>query len=314
MSIEADVGTSSAARAVAPATPAQTRPFAWSVRRELWEHRSSWIAPLAAAGFVLFGFSLSLMRMSHASRVISSLPPDKQAAIRMIPYGIAIAAIVLTSVIVGISYCLGTLNNERRDRSILFWKSMPVSDLTTVLAKASIPLAVLPLIAFVVICATQLVMLLVNTGAALANGHDAAQLWTAMPLLRVWPLVFYILATLALWYAPIYGWLLVVSGWARRGAFLWATLPLLALCVVEKLAFYTSWFGDLLKYRLGGSFHEAFVDQGPHPFGLHNKMNFHLPQADPAKFFSAPGLWLGLAAAAALFALAIYLRRRRELV
>ena len=55
-------------------------------------------------------------------------------------------------------------------------------------------------------------------------------------------------------------------------------MPLLALCVVEKLAFDTSWFGDLLKYRLGGNFHEAFVDQGPHPFGLHNKMNFHLPQ------------------------------------
>jgi ABC-2 type transport system permease protein len=190
---------------------------------------------------------------------------------------------------------------------------MPVSDLTTVLAKACIPLIVLPLIAFAVICATQLVMLLLNSAAMLANGHDTAPLWSAMPLLRVWPLVFYILATLALWYAPVYGWLLVVSGWARRGAFLWATLPPLALCVVEKLAFDTTWFGGLLKYRLGGSFHEAFVDQGPHPFGQH-QMNFHLPQADPARFFSSPGLWLGLAAAAALFALAIYLRRRRELV
>ena len=314
MSIEADIGTSSAARADAPATPAQTRPFAWSVRRELWEYRSSWIAPLAAAGFVLFGVSMGLMRMTHTSRMISSLPPEKQAAIHMIPYAIAAAAIGLTSTIVAISYCLGTLNNERRDRSILFWKSMPVSDLTTLLAKASLPLVVLPLIAFVVICATQLVMLLLGAGAQLAGAHDSAQGWGTAPLFHMWPLLFYILATLTLWYAPIYAWLLVVSGWARRGAFLWATLPPLALCVVEKLAFDTSYAWDLVRYRLGGSFHEAFVDSGPHPFGMHNKMTFHLPQADPAKFFSAPGLWLGLAVAAALFALAVYLRRRRELV
>jgi ABC-2 type transport system permease protein len=285
----------------------------WSVRRELWEHRSSWIAPLAAAGFVLFGVSMSLMRMAHTSRMISKLSPEKQAAIHMIPYAIAAAAIILTSTIVAISYCLGTLNNERRDRSILFWKSMPVSDLTTVLAKASVPLVVLPLIAFVVTCATQLVMLLLGAGAQLAHGHDSAQSWATVPLHLMWAFDFYVLVTLALWYAPVYGWLLVVSGWARRGTFLWATLPLLALCVVEKLAFDTSWFADLVKYRLGGSFHEAFVDQGPHPFGQH-QMNFHLPQADPAKFFTSPGLWLGLAAAAALFALAIWLRRRRELV
>jgi len=228
MSIEADVGTSPAARAVAPATPAQTRPFAWSVRRELWEYRSSWIAPLAAAGFVLFGVSMGLMRMTHASRMISSLPPEKQAAIHMIPYAIAAAAIGLTSTIVAISYCLGTLNNERRDRSILFWKSMPVSDLTTLLAKASLPLVVLPLIAFVVTCTTQLVMLLLGAGAQLAHGtilHKRGQPYLCISCGH---------STSTFWprsrsgNAPIYAWLLVVSGWARRGAFLWATLPPLA--------------------------------------------------------------------------------------
>ncbi|HEY2445816.1 MAG TPA: hypothetical protein VGI20_08790 [Rhizomicrobium sp.] len=308
MSIEADAGNSPIARTAALA---QTRPFAWSVRRELWEYRSSWIAPLAAAGFALFGFSMSLMRMTHASRMISAMSPDKQAALRMIPYAIAAAAIILTTTVVGISYCLGTLNNERRDRSILFWKSMPVSDLTTLLAKASVPLVVLPLIAFATICATQLVMLVLNGTAHLARGPDSAPPWTAIPLLQVWPLVFYILATLALWYAPIYGWLLVVSAWARRGAFLWATLPWLALVVVEKLAFDTSYVGDLVKYRLGGSFHEAFRGAGPHSFMPH-KESWRMPQMDPAGFFSTPGLWSGLAVAVALFALAVWLRRRRE--
>ena len=57
-------------------------------------------------------------------------------------------------------YCLDALYGERRDRSILFWKSLPVSDLTTVLSKASIPIVVLPLLTFAVTVATQLIMLL----------------------------------------------------------------------------------------------------------------------------------------------------------
>ena len=47
---------------------------------------------------------------------------------------------MLTAMVVGLFYCLDALNGERRDRSILFWKSLPVSDTTAVLAKASIPL------------------------------------------------------------------------------------------------------------------------------------------------------------------------------
>jgi len=310
MSIGAEAGTSPAAGEAAQAAPSQTRLYLWSLRREIWENRSIWIAPLCAAGFVLFGFTISLFRMTHTLQQISKMPPDAQTAFRMIPFGIAVAAVMVTTVIVGVFYCLGTLYNERRDRSILFWKSMPVSDVTTVLAKASVPLVVLPLIGFVVIFATELVMILLDSAGWLATGRDSASLWAQIPLLRIWLLAFYGFVTLSLWYAPVYAWLLVLSAWARRGPFLWAVLPPLAIGVVEKLAFDTSWFLDQLKWRLGGNFHEAFVALPPHKKGVH--VTFQWPVPDPLKFITSPGLWAGLVAAAALLALAVWLRRRRE--
>ncbi|HEY5049058.1 MAG TPA: hypothetical protein VII49_13670 [Rhizomicrobium sp.] len=296
--------------APSPAAVHQTRPFFWSVRREVWENRAIWIAPLTAAGFVLFGVAIGLLRRPHVLQKISQMPPDAQAAIHLIPYGIAILAILATTTIVALFYCLGALYNERRDRSILFWKSMPVSDLTTVLAKASVPLVILPLLAFVVICATQLVMLLLGAAAALASAPGAAPLWASVPLLRMWGLLFYALVTLTLWNAPLYGWLLVISAWARRGPFLWAILPPFAIAIVETLAFETSHFADFVAYRLHGGVGEAFVSLPHH--AKNAKMNFQWPVPDPAKFFSTPGLWFGLLAAAALLALAVWLRRRRE--
>ncbi len=133
---------------------------------------------------------------------------------------------MVTAFIVGIFYCLDALHGERRDRSILFWKSLPVSDLTTVLSKASIPLVVLPLLAFV-----DHRRHAVDHAAAeqpwscWASGLSVATLWTHLPLFQMsLMLLYHLLAVHGLWYAPIYGWLLLVSGWARRAPFLWACL------------------------------------------------------------------------------------------
>lgn len=108
----------------------------------------------------------------------------------------------------------------------------------------------------------------------------------------------------ALWFAPIYGWLLLVSAWARRLPLLWAVLPLFALAVVEGIASEGARFGSLLKYRVAGAMAEAFAaDYGAQ--GLDWPLT-------PGRFLTAPGLWLGLAFAALCLAGAARLRRRRE--
>jgi ABC-2 type transport system permease protein len=280
-----------------------TRPFYWSVRRELWEHRALFVAPLAAAGVVLFGFLISAINLPHFRQAVMSLSTAKRAVMASIPYHIAAMAILATGLIVGVLYALGALHNERRDRTILFWKSLPVSDLTTVLSKASIPLVVLPVILFVIILALQLVMLAVNTVVLLANGMGPPTAELLLP--RMTLVLVYGLVVIALWYAPLWGWLLLVSAWARRTPFLWAFLPPLALIVLERIAFNTSHFGELLAYRLGG-FEQAFgaASRGAEMGGL--------PQPDPLRFLSNPDLWTGLGVAAAFLAAAVWVRRYRE--
>ncbi len=281
-----------------PATSAP-RPMYWSVRRELWENRSVYIAPLIVAAVVLVGFLISTITVP---RRIGGLSP---LDLVLMPYTIPASMILLTGFIVGVFYCLDALNGERRDRSILFWKSLPVSDLTTVLSKASIPLAVQPLLSFAVALATQLVVLLLSTVVLLLNGIDPAVLWTRLPLQM--PLVmFYGLIVHVLWFAPIYGWLLLVSAWARRATFLWAALPFFAAFAIEKVAFGTSGVASMLKYRLEGAMVEAFVDNAARVPIL------RLSQLDPFGFLSSPGLWIGLVFAAACLAAAVRLRRSRE--
>jgi ABC-2 type transport system permease protein len=280
-----------------------TRPFYWSVRRELWEHRALFVAPLAAAGVVLFGFLISAINLPHFRQAVMSLSMAKRVMVASIPYHIAAMAILATGLIVGVLYALGALHNERRDRTILFWKSLPVSDLITVLSKASIPLVVLPVILFVIILALQLVMLAVNTVVLLANGMGPPTAELLLP--RMTLVLAYGLVVIALWYAPLWGWLLLVSAWARRTPFLWAFLPPLAFIVLERIAFNTSHFGELLAYRLG-TFDQAF---GPASRGA--EMG-GLPQPDPVRFLSNPDLWTGLGVAAAFLAAAVWVRRYRE--
>ncbi|HEX5720201.1 MAG TPA: ABC transporter permease [Thermoanaerobaculia bacterium] len=284
----------------------EPRPMYWSVRRELWENRSVYFAPLIVAAVFLFGFLISTVTLPRRMDALSALDPAQQRSMVFMPYSIAASMILLTGFVVGVFYCLDALNGERRDRSILFWKSLPVSDLTTVLSKASIPLAVQPLLSFAVALATQLAVLLLSTAVLLVNGINPATLWARLPLLQMSLVMLYGLTVHVLWFAPIYGWLLLVSGWSRRAAFLWAALPFFTIAVVEKMAFGTSHFASMLRYRLGGAMVEAFTDNAAKVPIL------RFSQLDPVKFLSSPGLWIGLVFAAACLAAAVRLRRSRE--
>ncbi len=293
----------------APEVMAATRPMYWSVRRELWENRSIYIAPLLVTAVVLFATLISMIGLPKRMRAVPTLDPAKQHAAVVTPFSMAPAPIMLATLFVAVFYCLDALHGERRDRSILFWKSLPVSDRTTVLSKASIPLVVLPLIAFVLSVATLVIMLFLSTAVLLLNGLSPVRLWSELRFVQEPVIMLYGLTVHALWFAPIYGWLLLVSAWARRATLLWAVLPLLAVSAVEKIAFNTWSFMSMLQYRVGGAMKEAFAFTPKHGTG---EVLDQLIQLDPAKFLTRPGLWVGLAFAAACLAAAVRLRRNRE--
>jgi ABC-2 type transport system permease protein len=280
------------------------RPFLWSVRRELWENRSIYVAPLIAAGVFLFGCLVSARRLAVWLRHIDASDQSRAAATYAAPF-FGDMVILLTALVVAVFYCLGALHNERRDRSILFWKSLPVSDLTTVAAKASIPLVVLPVISLAIALVTHLIVVGLNT-AVLASVGLAPQGPTQLPVLDQIGMLIYGVFTLTLWHAPAYAWFLLVSVWARRAPFLWAFGLPIAATIFEMVAFGTSVIGSFFWKRLAPGINEAFSATHSGPGGV------ILPQIDLIGFFGNPGLWIGLVVAAALLAGCVWLRRYRE--
>ena len=281
-----------------PADMATPRPFYWSVRRELWENRSIYVAPLVVAAVALLGFCLSSIAgiWETALRLDPAHPQQ--------PYEIAAGLMMLTGIVVSVFYCLDALHGERRDRSILFWKSLPVSDATTVLAKASIPLVVLPALIIAITVAMQWLMLLVSSAVLLASGQSVTELWRNLSFLRMsWLLLYHILTAHTLWPAPVYCWLLLVSGWPRRATFLWAALPLVAIAGVEQIGFRTWHFASLVAGRLIGAA-PTVASRSPEMFPTDP-----MTHVAAGSFLSSPGLWGGLAVAAIFLAAAVRLRR-----
>jgi ABC-2 type transport system permease protein len=280
----------------------------WSVRRELWENRAIYLAPLIVAALVLVGFGLSLFTLPARMRAASTLdPPDLRAAIEQ-PYVIAAIVLMAVDLLVAVFYCVDALYGERRDRSILFWKSLPVSDLTTVLAKASIPVLVLPLVTLVATVVTQGIMLLASSAVLAANGMSAATLSAQRPFLEMSRInLGHILMLHGIWYAPFYAWLLLVSAWATRLPFLWATLPPVVIGIVERIAFNSTHFATLVATHLVGG---PSLSPGESDTASGMTMEMLAPH-QLRDFLVRPGLWGGLAVTAVFLLAAVRLRRQR---
>ncbi len=282
------------------------RLIAWSVRRELWENRAILVTPLAVASLALLGFLLRIPFLPGDMRASFALDPSDRAIDLAKPFGFVSLAVIAAATLVGIVYCLGALHNERRDRSILFWKSLPVSDRITVLAKFLVPLVVLPLVTATTVIALQLALLLLSSIVLVLDGIGPVPLWKGVPLFHLDVVLLYGVATLSAWYAPVYAWLLLVSGWARRVVFLWAILPPLALCLVEKIALRSNNVAHALGARLGGSVFAAYSPARPGQ-GFAGQC----PRLDIAGFLGTEALWTGLATSVVLLAASVWLRRRR---
>ena len=312
MSSEVDTMSTAAA---APATEADaafpwTRTFYWSVRRELWEHRGIYLAPLAVAAFAIFVHLLSAVAIAPGERAAILANPARAREF-MAPYNAVSGVIVIAGLLVGVLYSAGALHGERRDRSILFWKSLPVSDTTTVLAKAAVPLLVLPLIILALVVTANTATIVLQSFVWSLQGFDPRALWAQVDLPFLWLSLAYGLPFMALWYAPIYAWLLLISAWAPRWPFLWAAAPLAAALIVEHTALSTTaahW--GVERYLGGGVLQPYIVGEG---YWSKSLLEFDwvesLSQLEPARLYSQPMLWIGVALAAAFLFGAARLRR-----
>ena len=278
-----------------------TRPFLTLVRRELWEHGSLVWAPLAMAVTIIVVSLVSVMVKTSVDIDLGEDRPlpelfgdaEKQRGI----FSLVMAGLVLPQLLVAFVvvffYLLDGLFTERRDRSILFWKSLPVSDTKTVLSKLFVALVAMPLWSW----ALSLVVGLVVFGvlATQVSGTPAAGLgtWHGGTWLTVQAAMLGKMAIAALWYLPVAGWLLWVSVLAKRAPFLWATLPFLVLSLAERIALGSNVVGAMVAQRLFG-FREEVSLMSEFPL------------------LASPALWIGVAVGAALVYAAIRVRRRSD--
>jgi len=274
----------------------RTSPFYWSAQKELWENRYLSILPLAIAGVALVAFLVTTL-----GRALATPDLAQRRAVLTEPDHFVTALIMGAAFIAGIFYSLEALHGERRDRSILFWKSLPVSDLTTVLSKLSIPLVFLPLFSFVIVLGIESSMLCISSLALRANSMSAGPLWRSF-FQSMGMLIYHLITVHILWYAPVYAYLLLVSGWAKRAVFLWAALPGLVIFAIEKMVFGTTHFLGYLGYRLSG----------PEPFDMEAASNTPITAMSHlslVRFLTTPGMWGGIVFAAIFIFGAVRLRR-----
>ena len=288
----------------------------WSLKRELWEHRAVYVAPAVIAAVALFGTGLSALWLPAALRRLDSQGAGTSDALTS-PYAFIAFSVLMTGMIVALFYASAALHAERRDRSLLFWKSLPVSDRTAVMAKFAVPMLVAPVVIFATVIVAQLALLAWSSLVVMASGLSPELLWRRLDLSVMWVVLPYGLIVNALWQAPLYAWLMLVSAWARRVPFLWALAPFVILVMLEATVgaaaraagagARTSPIADFMGSRLLGGFAEAFsVD------GRASEAIDRIGQLNPVRTFTSPELWGGLIAAALLLAAAIWLRRRRE--
>jgi ABC-2 type transport system permease protein len=321
----------------------------WLLRREFWEHKGGFVwAPLIAAlimvvlvgGVVGYGIASGTMHgdsisiqvdgeqvdSTSISRGVTAEQRARMASLAAHNYIAVGAPIFIVLPIVAFFYCLAALYDDRRDRSILFWKSLPISDADTVLSKLVTVLVLAPLITIGIATAAALAILLL---AGIATSHHGLSLFGAVlsnvnfylaPLYLVGMLPVYIL-----WALPTAGWLMLVSSWARSKVFLWAVgVPLIAAVLLKWLDFllgatggvtiHADWIiNNVLETMLLGLIPGTwFMNGGAVPVPTHSGVDMLTMLGYSWSTLAEPALWAGVVAGVAMIAAAIRLRRWRD--
>lgn len=236
--------------------------YKWLLKREFWEHKGGffWTPAVVGALMTLFlaasmfigiavknkhGMQINGEQVTNLGAVVS--PEHKAQAIDAIANGYmgTSAPLWMVMAFVVFFFCLGNLFDERKDRSVLFWKSLPISDTQTVLSKAAMALVGAPLLTFAFALATSvLALLIIALGSSLSGLHifggllASAATWVSpVEMLAMLPVY-------VVWALPTVGWLMMVSSWARTKVFLWAVgAPVLAVALL-------AWFNAMFDFNL----------------------------------------------------------------
>jgi len=299
-------------------------PFKALMLREYWENRRAiFMTPLIITGLsmVLIIISMGLFGAAiHVDGNSFTLGEiiDKMSAQDAEELSRNINHLLLASsvpIMIGVWFCmvftaLGSLYDERKDSSILFWKSMPVSDFQTILSKILTVTVVIPVVAICFTLIFQIFLLIVGSFYTIGTDYSAWDLlWasTNMPMLVINEIIY--MAMFSLWALPVFGWFMVASVIAKRTPLLVATIPVALLALVEGLFFHSEHLIRFVGMRLMG----AHILKNEGGFGSSFSSFDPSSTMDILRSSGDPAFWIGLSIAAALFYGAILLRKRSSL-
>jgi len=300
--------------------------FVGLLKRELREHPALYTGPLAVNLFIAISALLLVARavgsvenLRSIVGAISMADTSTFEAGRNALIASPVAAVLGVTVAVGYFYFIDCLYAERKERTILFFKSFPVTDSETVLSKLFCGVVVLPALSFAAFAVTQIFVLIVASIAMAFAGGSPGGLWSIPGIVSNWIFILYVLVSCALWYAPFIAFLLLVSAWAKRAVFLWSIAPLFVV-QAEWLLPGRNVLAPVLFDHLSGYPLAAFAfeevrganDESALVEWFQTGALNPLTLADPAGFLSQPALWTGLLVAGAFITAAIFLRRYRD--
>lgn len=215
------------------------------MKREFWENKGAFrTTPLVIGGIFLLAMLMFIITFNHFDNEFQSLKEllrfiaqtDTELRTKVLfAANLQISAIFSTVLgFVVFFYLLGSLYDDRKDRSILFWKSLPASDTLTITSKLLSAMFLAPLIFWIIYVITHVVIMLLFSVVVMALGENP---WTLFLSLNnpfhAWSLVLMSYFSGAIWALPLYGWLMLVSAFAPRIPLLFAVLPPVVLGLLE---------------------------------------------------------------------------------
>ena len=299
------------------------------IKREVWEHRSVWITPAAVAFVLTFIAVAAVVMVTAFGEAIN--PEIERIADATLPDQIrraALAVLLLTNTsvfmfamwFVMIFYCLDALYAERKDRSILFWRSLPITDTETVISKLLKVAIAIPIATMIGVIISHLLNLIIMSIWLSTQGVNPFRfIWGAVPLFDTWAAVFIFLLAIPIWMSPLLGWLIFISAWAKRGPLLRAVMPIAILPFLEYIIFKSWHLGLAIVKRLGPET-MPIVDifELAEQFDEDNLQNVLaenvslLSMLDLGKFFTSIEVWGGLVVCGLFLTGAVYIRRYRD--
>lgn len=292
--------------------------FVYLVRRELWENRSIWLTPLAISAIIVLAYIAGIAYVyvhggTFGDGQAITLADRQHAREGLLIFYMALTGLFnLVLIITIVRYLLHSLYGDRKDRSILFWQSLPLSNTATVLSKLTVAMVIAPLVTFALLLVVQLVGAgALSAVAAKAGSEAVGVVWSQSDLPSVWAFLVVGFLVQSLWYLPFYGWLMMASAWARQAPVMWAAVPPLVAGILELILLGTSHFFNAIGIQavsvlpaaivLGGSGHFPANYQGGAP-SLHRI----------AEAFVGAEMWVGIAIGVVFVAIAVVIRRYRE--